>query len=307
MKDLARLVAMCLPPGLRDEFEAIPQVDERLAAIVREASAAAPDIRVSEEAWADHFARHAREGEIASMLAHVRPRDLLVALGCLSGSKEARSRLDAMLRAIVDRATHGIDLGDRSRAELVSDVRTKLLFGHVREASEVGLPRLRSYSGRGGLEAWIGMTITREALTSSRQRALADEAAHGFDVDRVLRDKEDPAFFALRARAVPAVEDAIHRAIESCPDSERALLAMHLVDGLSIAAIAASFGLHRSSVSRRIARTRAQIFKTARDTVMATFAIDEAAFESLLGDVMSSLDVTLASLRRERPPTGSDT
>jgi RNA polymerase sigma-70 factor (ECF subfamily) len=307
MKELASLVANRLSPRLRDEFLAIPNVDEQLAALLEDASRDARELAVSEKAWAAHFERHFHEGDVALLLEHLRPRDLLIALGAIQGNPAARVRLETMLRGVVARATQGINLIDTTHDDLVHDVLTKLLFGNVSETSPASEPRLLFYSGRGSLEAWLGVTLTREAMNALRKPTVPTSPMSEFDIDGMVRDKEDPAFHALRARAAPAVQAAIHQAISSCDEADRALLAMHLVDGLTIDAIAASFGLNKSSVSRRIARIRTQIFQTARDSIMSTLSLDDAEFQSLLGDVMSSLDVTLAALRGERRAGGPRT
>jgi RNA polymerase sigma-70 factor (ECF subfamily) len=304
MKELASLLANRLSPSLRDEFLAIANVDARLAALIEDASRDAPELAVSEQVWAAHFQRHFQEGDVASLLEHLRPRDLILALGALRGNPAARLRLETMLHGLVARATQGMNLIDTTHDDLVHEVLTRLLFGNVSETAPVTEPRLLFYSGRGSLAAWLGVMLTREALRIIRKPTVPTSPMSEFDIDGMVRDKEDPAFHALRARAAPAVEAAIHHAILGCDEADRALLAMHLVDGLTIEAIAASFGLNKSSVSRRIARIRAHIFQTARESVMKTLALDEAEFQSLLGDVMSSLDVTLAALRVARGTSG---
>ncbi len=192
-------------------------------------------------------------------------------------------------------ALAGFKLDDGARSEMLQDVLTRLLVGTAEPAKrKTASPpkttaRLASYAGRGPLEGWLRVTLTREAL--SRHRAPSTEKHPIFDA--VPAAKEDPQLAALQARCAPTLERAISDALAALPAEDRTLLRLYFLDALTIDDLAVLYRAHRATIARRLARMRAAVFERARETAIRALGIGEAEFGSLMGLVMSALDVTI--------------
>lgn len=278
------------PETVREELSAIPDLGARLSRIMREGSDAYPDLPLAEDAWVDHLAHHLVAGAVAPQLSSLRAGDVHLALACLHGSAYAHARLDVLLRGVAGQALTGIRLGSVSLDELLQDVRTKLLVG------EAGVGKLASYSGKGPLEGWLRVTVMRAALSTLRIRGMPRlEESEAWSE---LASAEDPELSALRARCGPTLEKAIEASVLALDASDKALFFLHFVDGLTIDDLAVVYGVHRATVARRIARTRNHVFDDARVRAMEVLGIDESEFRSLMGVMMSVLDLTLRRILR---------
>jgi RNA polymerase sigma-70 factor (ECF subfamily) len=273
--------------ALARELAGLSDLDARLDAIVRAGRDASPDLHVARHAWAAYLASHLHEGDAARQLADLHAADVHLALACASGNELAHARLDARLRAASGQALAGIRLGRLSRDEVLQAVRTKLLVG------DDGLGKLSTYSGRGPLDGWLRVTLARTAL--SLRRVRDPEAAREDEPDVLvnLAASDDPQLAALRSRCAPTLKHAIEEAVAALPAEDRTLLHLHVVDGLTIDDLAAVYRAHRATLARRLARTRNAIFEGSRARATAALGLDDAEFASLMGVMMSRLDLTL--------------
>jgi RNA polymerase sigma-70 factor (ECF subfamily) len=290
MPHLAEMLVPRLDGAVADELVAIADLDLVLANLVAAGCQAHPDLLLPDAhaAWTEHLVRHLAPGEVASRLAALRSADVHLVLACLAGDPQAHARLDERLRRVASQALAGIRLGSISVDELLQDVLAKLLVDHD------GAGKLGSYSGRGPLEGWLRVTLSRTALSALRGRSPETAPADGPNVLVELAASEDPRLEAIRARCAPALEHAIENAVASLATEDRTLLRLHFIDGLTIDDLAVVYRLHRATLARRLAKARNAVFETARARAMIELGLDEAEFRSLMGMMLSGLDFTLS-------------
>jgi RNA polymerase sigma-70 factor (ECF subfamily) len=271
-----------------DELRALERLGEMIDALVRKGRAAHPSIPVDEEAWAGHLARHLSQVDVARQLEELHADDVHLVLGCRADSSVALSCLDRRIRAVATQALHRIQIGSLSVEDILQDVRVKLLLGAP------GSKKIESYSGRGALDAWLRVTLARTALTRLHGEEEKVAAMSGDDaLDELVEKGDDPQIALLRARAAPILKRAIEESLDALPAGSRTLLQLHVVDGLSIDDLAGVYGIHRATVARRAARARSELFEAARVRVIAELGIEEAEFASLVGVLLSRIDLTL--------------
>jgi RNA polymerase sigma-70 factor (ECF subfamily) len=290
MPVLRELLMAVAPAPVASELVSLARLSEHLDAIVAAGRAAAPDLAVSDAEWAEFLARQLRVGQVAEQLQQMHAADVHLAIAALAGQTAAHAKLDRRLRAVAPQALSGIRLGTVSENDVLQLVRTKLLVGEGAER------KLASYAGRGPLDGWLRITIARTALSLLRGRA--SQSMHGprEDETEVLANvatTDDPQLAALRAQCGPALSSAIEQAALELPEAERTLLRLHFVDGLTIDDLAVVFQTHRATSARRLSRARHALFENARQRAMATLGLDEAQFQSLMGVMLSQLDVTI--------------
>jgi RNA polymerase sigma-70 factor, ECF subfamily len=302
------ILARIEDPALRSEVEASVGLDERLVAVVEAGRAAHTDIPCSLEAWADHFARHLTAGDVHELVGMTRAGDVHFALACLEGHSVAHRLLESRMRAVSSQALFNISIDGLAFDDLFREVRTKLLVGStiaiddpskLRRAPHSPVAKsakLALYSGRGSLDGWLSVCITRTALSMLRPRS-ADAIAIDESVDLLeSHSRDDPHFALLRAQAGPPIEEAIRSALARLAHEDRMLLRLHVLDGLSIDDLAPLYGAHRSTMARRLARVRNGVFEAARAAAMKSLGVSETEFQSLVGNVFSALDLTLRAL-----------
>jgi RNA polymerase sigma-70 factor, ECF subfamily len=240
-----------------------------------------------------------RAGEVESYLADFRAPDAHLVLAALAGHSRALATLDARLRGVAPQALSGIRLDRIGLDELLQIVREKLLV------AESGSPKLATYSARGPLDGWLRVTIARTAL--SILRVKDPEAARSDDAEAIVSRaaEDDPSLEALRRRCAPALKRAIEETLGELPPEERTLLRLHFVDGLTIDDLAVVYQVHRATTARRLAKVRAAIFDAARARAMRELGIGVTEFESLMGAMLSRIDLTLRRYLGENEAPGS--
>ena len=130
----------------------------------------------------------------------------------------------------------------------------RVAFSLLRSAAEaedvvqdvfLGLPRaLRSYAGRGSLEAWIGRVAARTALMRMRARRRRREDELAADADpRATRD-------------APVERVALERALAALPEALRVVFVLKVVEGYSHEEVAEMVGITPEASKVRLFRAR---------------------------------------------------
>jgi RNA polymerase sigma-70 factor, ECF subfamily len=288
-----------LPADLADELRGSSELSEQLDALLRTGRAAHEDVPVADEMWLQHFVRHLRPGEIVVQIAEMRAGDVHLALACLDGVRVAHAQLDLRVRAIARQALAGIRLEQVSADDAIQTLLEKLLV------ATTGPGKLAGYSGRGPLDGWLRVALARTALDMVRTRRTPDTAT--FEESEALLNlaaTNDPRLEALRATCGPALKRAIEAGVALLPIEDRALLRLSVVDGLSIDDLAGIYRAHRATMARRLARAKNAILEHSRAHAMDALGVGEAEFASLMGVMLSGLDVTFHRLLEERPDGG---
>jgi RNA polymerase sigma-70 factor, ECF subfamily len=284
----ARSVLDALPAPIATELVGIPDWEVVLRAMVDSARTGLADHPVADEVWARFLAAHLRAGDVAAHLAEMHAQDVHLVLCCLAGNEVAHRRLDARLRAGALQALARIRLGAISLDDVLQSVRVKLLVG---DDGEPG--KLRTYGGRGPLDGWLRVTTARTTLSLLRACRPELRDADGRDPAATLVSGDDPQLAAIRARCGPIVERALEQAIRELPPPERAVLRLHLVDGLTIDDVARLYGGHRSSAARRLARARHALLEETRAIASREMGVDTGELASLAGALLSQLHLTI--------------
>lgn len=123
----------------------------------------------------------------------------------------------------------------------------------------VGLPEaLRSFEGRGALDAWLRRIVVRMALMRhrARSRRREEDADAGITDDRVSRALGD----------IPARLD-LDAAIAALPPSLRVVFVLREVEGYDYTEIAGFLGIRRNAAEVRLHRARRELRRLlGRDT-----------------------------------------
>jgi RNA polymerase sigma-70 factor (ECF subfamily) len=167
----------------------------------------------------------------------------------------------------------------------------------VRDTLFVGPdPRIRGYSGRGELRAWLRSVAVRQALKSMRDDRRGGASAGDDALGAVADDSDDPELEHLKATYASEFNRALTDALGQLSPRERNVLKQSYLDGLSIDEIGALYRVHRATAARWIARARQVLMDETRDLLIARLQMTASEIGSVGRLVASQLDVSLSRL-----------
>jgi RNA polymerase sigma-70 factor (ECF subfamily) len=259
-------------------------LEAALGAMVERGRAAWPRIALAETAFVEHVAsRLAGEAMWSSELAELKVEDLYLAFACFRGDAHAVAAFDATFLAEVPRYVARLRPSADFVDELRQALRLRLLVGVGGGAAKIG-----EYAGRGPLGGWVRVTAIRTALNMQRSGIQHEPAAAPPVVPAGT-----PELDLLRARYATEVGRALETTIRGLTVDQRNVLRMHYLDGLSIDAIAAVYGVHRSTSARWITETRDAIVDETKRRLKEVLALTGSEVSSILALVQSQLEISL--------------
>ncbi len=188
--------------------------------------------------------------------------------------------------ADVDAALHRLGLTSAAADDVRAAVLSKLFVA--------GSEKIRSYTGRGALGAWVRAVTVRQAISMGRRRSPLDLAAG--EVPMEVRALADPERDYLQARYGAQLRRALHEAVAQLPAEDRNLLRFRFVDELTLDELARVFDVHRATVARRLAKARQQVRQIALTQLRGQLRVDGPEMDSLVRLVRSQLDLSLSGL-----------
>jgi RNA polymerase sigma-70 factor (ECF subfamily) len=264
---------------------ALTPVLERAVATAREAW---PDFAVSDGAFIDHLAdHHGSQKDAASSIAAAHVADLYLALACAEGEVRAILAFEADILPSAAIALQRLKLPPDTVDELRQRLRNVLFVPGARNPSLV-----LQYSGRGSLRAWIRVAAIRQALTwqrTSRREQVVDD----LDLLDAAEPDLDPELVYMKALYRREFTAAFQSALAALDPKQRTVLRLHVLDGLNIGEIGSIYAVHRATVARWIAASRAALLEETRRAMSDRLDISDGEFDSLLRLVESQLDISL--------------
>ncbi len=270
-----------------DTARALAQILDEL---LQSARAAWPTVTLGGSEYAEHLARVAPEvDDLAEALRQMNTDDLYLAYACAKGDRDAVRAFENTILPRAARAAARIDGDDGFIQEVLAEVRIKLL---VREE---GLPRIANYLGRGPLAHWVQVTSMRVAQTFKRKTNKREIAMDLPDVVQSVLG-EDPELAPFAEQIEKPFADAFAEALGELSARERNVLRLYLIEEVSAEQIGVMYRVHRATVARWIAQSRRKVHASTKKRLAETLELGPSSFESVMGQMLSGLDLSLATL-----------
>lgn len=267
-------------------------VEAAWAAALAAARAAWPDVRFDDAQLAAFFGPRLAGPDLAAALATAPAADLAIAAACHAQEPTAHAAFDAVLTE-VDAA----GASTRSPRELVEEVK-QVLRVQLLVARDDRPPGISGYKGKGPLRGWLRITATRELIRHQKKRAREAPAARS--LEEVLGDGGgDPVLDQMKLEYRAEFATALREAIDALSAEDRTLLRQQIVDGLSIDAIGAAYGVHRATAARWANRARGALVTATRARLAARLAVSADEIDSVIRLVQSRLDASVVRYLRE--------
>ena len=264
-----------------------------LGALLAQGAEAHPELSLDGAVFAAHLGRC---GAFVDSLdgASVHVSDLYLAAAALQGDEAAVAKLRRIHRPVLAGYLRTMNASTAFLDEVEQRLWDMALVGTR--------PKLASYSGKGALAGWVGIAAHRIALMMYRQEAVeeraVDAAAAEADIDALAAD---PELAFIKGRLRETFRGALGAALTSLEDRERMIYKMHILDGLTVEAVAKVYGVSHSTVSRWLAKAREEVIRETKRALRADAQLSPAEFESLAGLVVSQLDLSVSRLLRAAP------
>jgi RNA polymerase sigma-70 factor (ECF subfamily) len=242
-----------------------------------------PRVALDFEVFAEHCAQL-----FASWGDDTRPSDVAdvyLCCACAEAVPEALRAFESEGTAVARAAIARIDRDADFVQETLQELWDKLLLG--------GEAKVRQYSGRGPLKAWVRVTATRIAL--DRKRARGRVAARQIELsDRLAGTEPSPEAFLTKARFGGAFQQALRDAVAALSTQERNVLRMHVAGHCSIDEIGRAYNVHRATAARWLDRSRTRIYETVRQELCDRQSnLTASEFKSLATLMGSELELSL--------------
>jgi RNA polymerase sigma-70 factor (ECF subfamily) len=226
----------------------------------------------------------------AGPIGEVRAEELYLACAC---AERAPRAIEAFDRAYMGRV--GSFLASlRPSAALLDDVR-QVLREKLFVAKDGGEPRIGEYNGRAAMASWLKVIAVRAAIDLQRAGKAAEPGDEPSD-DEAPAGATDPEMRFIKQRYRSVFNEAIRDAVDALDADHREILRLHFVEGRTLDQLAASLGVHRATIARRVKAAREAVMDRARRLLGERLGAREADLNSLAGVMRSQIDLSLATL-----------
>lgn len=249
-----------------------------------------PTVQLPDEVFFERLGERVRDSSgVVGLLNRLRTSDLYAAWAAARGDEAAMAAIIDHARPTLAEALAPMRLAAHEQDELLQRLRERVFVGTT--------PRIGTYSGTGSISTWLSAAVVRLAVDSKRaekpQDELDDELANS------VADGSDVELSVIRKQFQGEFRVAFQEAFRELTLDERNLVRLTFIDRLSIDALAAMTGLHRSTVARRISGLRDELAKGTRRRLQERFKLTGSDMNSLMRVVVTAFDASLSSLLGE--------
>ncbi len=244
-----------------------------------------PGVAIDPEALRAFVERRRDEGGAAD--AHL--ADLCLAFAASRGDPRAIRAIDERVLSAIEPPVKHIDPSPAFLDEVRQALRVRLLVG-----AEGSPPRIADYQGRGPLVGWVRVAAARVALNLKRPSGPKVEP------DDVLAEivtrEPDPELQHMKTMYRAELASSLRAALAALSERDRLTLRLHYVDGLTLAQIGALYGVHESTVSRRLKAAAERVGASAREALVARLGVSAGSVDSIARMVESQLDLSIGRI-----------
>jgi RNA polymerase sigma-70 factor (ECF subfamily) len=251
---------------------------------------------------------NASAGEVESFVRDIRADDLCLIVACERGDGAAWDDLVTNFDSTVKSAARKIAPNAEDAEDLAGSIWAEL-YGLRTDASGNKKSKLAYYSGRGSLGGWLRAVVSQLAIDEFRKQSKFvqieedrefDNLASGADGSNGLHvtaaAADNPEEMLTAARSVSDVSSALSTAINALEDEDRLILKLYYFESLKLKDIAAMFGYHEATASRKLTRLQSEIRKGVEKTLQNKHGWTESEVKRHLSETAASLGLSMESM-----------
>jgi len=245
--------------------------------------------------------------DIVTFVQEIRADDLCLIVACERGDEQAWEDLVANFDSTVKSAARKMSSNSEDAEDLASSIWAEL-YGLRQDAQGNKKSKLAYYSGRGSLAGWLRAVVSQLAVDQFRKQSkfvqieeyrefenLASEAALG-DNNHFGSHTENPEDLLTEKQTSSDVSGALTAAIAELEAEDRLILKLYYFDDLKLKDIAATFGYHEATASRKLTRIQTEIRKSVEKALRTRHGWTDSEVKRHLSDTAASLGVNLETM-----------
>ncbi|MEO7658037.1 MAG: sigma-70 family RNA polymerase sigma factor [Pyrinomonadaceae bacterium] len=245
--------------------------------------------------------------DIRTFVEEIRSDDLCLIIACERGDEQAWDDLVTNFDFNVKSAARKISSNNDDADDLASSIWAEL-YGLRTDAEGNKKSKLAYYSGRGSLAGWLRAVVSQLAIDQYRKQAklvqieedrqfeiVAHDAAETKD-NRFGTTPENPEELFTESRTSADVSAALTTAIAELDPEDRLILKLYYFDELRLKDLAAIFGYHEATASRKLTRLQTEIRKRVEKGLRERHGWTESEVKRHLSETATSLGVNLETM-----------
>ena len=246
--------------------------------------------------------------ELKKFLDEIRADDLCLIVACERGDEKAWEHLVANFDSTVKSAARKISSNNDDADDLASSIWAEL-YGLRQDDEGNKKSKLSYYSGRGSLAGWLRAVVSQLAIDEYRKQSrfvqveenrefenLAEESSNHTGNDRVVHHAANPEEMLTNESSSRDVSLALKHAIESLDDEDKLVMKLYYFDDLKLKEIAAMFGYHEATASRKLVRIQSEIRKSVEKRLREQHGWSETEVKRYLSETASKLGISVEKL-----------
>ncbi|MCW5956853.1 MAG: sigma-70 family RNA polymerase sigma factor [Pyrinomonadaceae bacterium] len=246
--------------------------------------------------------------EVSAFVDELRSDDLCLIVACERGDEKAWEDLVANFDSTVKSAARKISANSEDAEDLASGIWAEL-YGLRQDADGNKKSKLAYYSGRGSLAGWLRAVVSQLAIDQYRKQSkfvqieetrefenIAEESSNHSGNSQVLHHTESPEELFSEKQTSEDVSAALRSAIAGLDDEDRLIMKLYYFDDLKLKDIAATFGYHEATASRKLVRVQSEIRKSVEKELKKTHGWSEGEIKRYLAETAARLGVSLEKM-----------
>jgi RNA polymerase sigma-70 factor (ECF subfamily) len=246
--------------------------------------------------------------EIKQFVDDMRADDICLIIACEKGDERAWEYLVANFDTTVKSAARKISSNNEDAEDLASSIWAEL-YGLRQDAEGNKKSKLAYYSGRGSLAGWLRAVVSQLAIDQFRKQSrfvqieenrefenLAEDASNHSDGNRIVHHADNPEEIFTAEQTSEDVSKALKIAIESLDAEDRLVMKLYYFDDLKLKEIAAMFGYHEATASRKLVRIQSEIRKNVEKKLRERHGWSETEVKRYLSETASKLGISVEKL-----------
>lgn len=246
--------------------------------------------------------------EIAGFIDEIRADDLCLVMACERGDEKAWEDLVADFDSTVRSAARKMSGNNEDAEDLASSIWAEL-YGLRQDADGNKKSKLGYYSGRGSLAGWLRAVVSQLAVDEFRKQSkfvqieenrefenLAETASTDSTNREVVHHADNPEDLLTEKRSAADVSAALQEAVAGLEAEDKLILKLYYFDDLKLKDIAATFGYHEATASRKLVRIQTDIRKTVEKKLRQQHGWSDGEVKRYLAETAEKLGLSFERL-----------
>jgi RNA polymerase sigma-70 factor (ECF subfamily) len=246
--------------------------------------------------------------DVGTFVDEIHADDLCLIVACERNDEKAWEELVAAFDPVVRSAARKIAANPEDADDLASSIWAEL-YGLKQDESGSRKTKLAYYSGRGSLAGWLRAIISQMAVDRFRKQSrmvqieetrefenLAEESSNNSNNPSLVSHTDNPEEIYSDKQTANDVAEGLRTAVSSLEAEDRLILKMYYFDDLKLKDIAATFGYHEATASRKLVRVQNEIRKGVEKALRTRHGWSDGEVKKYLAETAAGLGISFEKM-----------